>query len=169
MFLHRADCAGAFQPTKRRQATATLVHKFISALDETTPNKFHIGHRYSQLLRNLWRRGQRRPYKARNRCEVSTVLPPSATEEQLPTPDVPSAPSLSSKAGCNHSNDTVEEDLPNIPISSLNPDLSDFSPMEEYPFGPFINMPEFELANLRNPINDVPLPSLNWGTSFIGL
>ncbi|ETS03605.1 hypothetical protein M419DRAFT_42274, partial [Trichoderma reesei RUT C-30] len=56
VFLHRADCAGAFQPVNRRQETATLVHKFISALDKTTPNRSHIGHRYSQLLRNLWQK-----------------------------------------------------------------------------------------------------------------
>ncbi|KAL7815499.1 hypothetical protein V8C26DRAFT_401835 [Trichoderma gracile] len=168
VFLHRADCAGAFQPAKRRQATSTLVHEFISALDETTPNKFHIGHRYSQLLRNLWRRGQQRS-DARHTCEASTMLAQSEAEHELPTPEFPSAPSPSLKASSNHRNSSAEANLLDIQVSALNPDLPDFSPMEEYPFGPFINMPDLELATLGIPIHDVSLSSLNWGTSFIGL
>ncbi|KAL6859426.1 hypothetical protein J3F83DRAFT_768804 [Trichoderma novae-zelandiae] len=152
-----------------RQETASLVHKFLSVLNEASPDKFHIGHRYSQLLRKLWPREQRRSNKARNTRETPAVPPQSATEQQLPAPECPSAPSLSSKAGCKHNNDSAEANLFNIQVSALDPDLSDFSSMENYPFGPFINMPDLELANFGNPMNDVALPPLNWGTSFIGM
>ncbi|KAL7809325.1 hypothetical protein V8C44DRAFT_334191 [Trichoderma aethiopicum] len=168
VFLHRADCAGAFQPERRRQETAALVDRFISALDGTTTNKSHVGHRYSKLLRNLWGR-QSRSDRMRKTSKTSTLLPPSATQQQLPSPEFPSTPSLFPTAGWNHSNNSVDAELLDNQVSASHPDLSDFSPLEEYPFGPFINMPDFELANLGNHLSDMSAPSLNWGTSFIGM
>ncbi|PTB64975.1 hypothetical protein BBK36DRAFT_1203736 [Trichoderma citrinoviride] len=152
-----------------RQETAALVHKFVSALDEAAPDRFHIGHRYSQLLRNLWPRGQRKSSKAKDARDTSTVPPPTATVQQLPTREIALAPLLFSESSCDQRNKPVGADPYNFQGSTLSPDVGDFSSMEDYPFGPFINTANFELADFGNPLNDMSLSSVKWETSFIGM
>ncbi|KAL7935943.1 hypothetical protein V8C35DRAFT_298616 [Trichoderma chlorosporum] len=163
VFLHRADCAGAFQ---RRQETASLVHKFISVLDEAASDKFHIGHRYSQLLRNLWQRGERNINKAKEARAISTTFIQPRTAQQSKKSDVLPAtltpPDYPPEYHVIESPDDINLAINQGP--ALSQDLSSFSTTDNYPFGPFINVLDFELGT-----NDMPFPSLNWGTGFIGM
>lgn len=171
VFLHRADCAGAFQPARRRQETASLVLKFILVLDGAASDKFHISHRYSQLLRNLWQRGERNTSKVKTARATSTAVLQAGTEQQSQKPDLISATLLPQQQRCEHHGREKldEEDLSNIQVPTLNQDLADFSPMEDYPFGPFISIPDFELGDFQNHVSDMSLPSLHWGAGFIGM
>ncbi|RFU82185.1 c6 transcription factor [Trichoderma arundinaceum] len=171
VFLHRADCAGAFQPAWRRQEIAALVLRFILVLDGAASDRFHISHRYSQLLRNLWQRGERRTDKAQNMRATSTAAPQAWRDQQSREPDAASStPSPSQQQYETRQREALdEEDLPNIQIPSLNQNLPDFSPMEDYPFGPFISMPDFELGDFGNPVSDIPLASFSWGAGHIGM
>ncbi|KAL7905239.1 hypothetical protein GGI35DRAFT_471790 [Trichoderma velutinum] len=171
VFLHRADCAGAFQPARRRQETASLVLKFISVLDGAASDKFHISHRYSQLLRNLWQREERKISKARDALATSTSTFQTRTAQQPEKPDLPpdTLSSLDHPHIQHDMENMAETDLPINQIPTMSQELPDFSPMEEYPFGPFISIPDFELGDFGNPIGDMSLPSLNWGASLVGM
>ncbi|UKZ78794.1 hypothetical protein TrVFT333_006539 [Trichoderma virens FT-333] len=171
VFLHRADRAGAFQPSRRRQETAALVLNFISVLDGAASDKFHISHRYSQLLRNLWQMGERNIDKVRDARATSTSTIQTRTTQRLRNSD----PLHATRTPLDHSpeyhgiGNSDGTDLLIDQVATLSQDLSDIPPMEDYPFGPFINIPDFELGDSGNPISDMQLPSLNWGASLIGM
>lgn len=61
------------------------------------------------------------------------------------------------------------QDLPNIQITNLTQDLTGFSPIEQYPFGPFLNIPDFEMGDFGNTLSDPSLTSLNWGAGHISM
>jgi hypothetical protein len=170
VFLHRADCAGAFQPARRRQETASLVLNFISALDEAASDKFHISHKYSQLLRNLWQTEERGTGKSKIARATSAEILQPRTEEQSQEPDLSSATLLPLQQRCEHheKEKSAEEALPNIQVPTLRQD-PDILPLEDYPFGPFINIPDFELGDFERHVSDISLPSLNWGTGLFGM
>lgn len=171
VFLHRADCAGAFQPARRRQETTSLVLKFISVLDGAASDKFHISHRYSQLLRNLWQREGRKISKARDALATSTSSTQAGTAQQQEKPDFNPATlsSLDHPHGQHDMDNLANADLPMNQIPNMSQELPDFSPMQDYPFGPFISIPDFELGDFGNPISDMSLPSLNWGAGLVGM
>ncbi|KAF3056970.1 hypothetical protein CFAM422_012566 [Trichoderma lentiforme] len=166
-----ADCAGAFQPARRRQETTSLVLKFISVLDGAASDKFHISHRYSQLLRNLWHREERKISKARSALATSTSSAQAGTAQQQEKPDFSPATlsSLDHPHGQHDMDNLANADLPINQIPTMSQELPDFSPMQDYPFGPFISIPDFELGDFGNPISDMSLPSLNWGAGLVGM
>ncbi|KAL7947113.1 hypothetical protein V8C42DRAFT_352495 [Trichoderma barbatum] len=168
VFLHRADCAGAFQPARRRQEITSLVLNFISLLDGAASDIFHISHRYSQLLRNLWRKGGRKTIEAKDTRATSTAniqvgSIPQSQKPNLLSVTLPPPEHSPEHHGIQNTDDT---DLPIMQVPALSQDLPGFSPMEDYPFGPFINIPDFEMGDFGNPINDTSLTSFNWGAGL---
>jgi hypothetical protein len=54
VFLWRADIFGALNMADERTRVITLVHEFMTALENAASNEYHIGRRYSRLLKSLW-------------------------------------------------------------------------------------------------------------------
>lgn len=132
VLLHKADYAGAFQPGSRREEITSLVHSFVTVLEDAASTESHICHSYSRMLKNMWEKrdgSQEIACRHTERSDLSHL-------ETMPADPRRYLAQLDDRSGAQGSN--VFSMSPFYDSPSMENDMSAFSSMGNYLLGSFM-------------------------------
>ncbi|KAL4778505.1 C6 transcription factor [Aspergillus varians] len=141
VFLHKADCTGAFQSGNQRQEITSLARDFISVLEKAPSTELHICHSYSRMLKQLWNRRERRHSRHARGLNETTASTPQP-QQQLPLSPQTDGQQPPSPAGNSNSNSNSNSESFSMPQLfdplAVESEMAAFASIEGYFQGSFM-------------------------------